>query len=494
MKRGPELGGWRWSHRAIGEVGLVLVVTIVGGWLRFQGLGRDSLWSDEAASFLQTSLPLPKLLPRVARNVHPPLYFLLLHGILTFGDSETLLRWPSALFGTLSIPLLYLFGRALFGGPVGLLAALLLAVSPLHLWHSQDARMYTFLTFEGLLSWLLFASLLRGQRPSLWVGYVLASEAILYTHYYGALLLLAQAGVVGLLHRRGEVGRQFWSRWLVVQLGLGLLFLPWLVYAFPSIQLSRSTEWIGEGIRHDPLWLVKRLAAFSVGSSGRLWLLGIPVLALALIGLFRDESLSWRPLRSALRERGVLLCLGYFAVPIAVMVAVSLLRPLLVSRHLLMTAPAFFLLAAVGLSRLLPERLLIPGALALVLVALPGLIGWRSIPRTPDLRGAVRVILTDGLAGDLVLSSPPGRGTALRYYVRPHKSGLRMCSQLWSDSPPEKVQACLRDARRVWVVFSRAPSRFGEPTFLASLAGRFRIVRTDELFQIRVVLYAETDS
>jgi len=489
MKDGPESGNRYRDRPAIAEAGLVLIVTIVGGWLRLQNLGRDSLWIDEAASFLQACLPLWELLQTVARNVHPPLYYLLLHGVLTFGDSEAVLRWPSALFGTLSIPLLYLLGRAWFSGAVGILAAFLLAISPAHLWHSQDAKMYTLLTLEGLLSWHLFAQLLEVPRRSIWVGYLLVSEAILFTHYYGALLLFPQTGLVALLRHRGEVESSFWSRWLVVQTALALMFVPWIVYVNPSIPLIKGTDWIGEAMRLHPLWLAKRLANFSAGNAKHMWLLGLPVLAVALAGLLRDESRKWRTPQVAFRERGILLCLGYFAAPIAIMVAISLVRPLLVSRHMLMTAPAFFLLVAVGLSRLLPDRLFVRGAAVLAMLVLPGLIHRLSTPRTADHRGAAGLILANATAGDLVLFSPPEGGKAFEYYVRGRELRFRMCPRLLPRSSLEEFQGCLSDARRVWVVFSRSSSRLRKPTFMAPLAGQFRMIRTEELFRIRVALY-----
>lgn len=488
VKPGPELGGGCWPRRAILEMGLVLLLTIMGGWLRFQGLGRDSLWLDEAASFLQARLPFWQLLQRVARNVHPPLYYLLLHGVLTFGDSEAVLRWPSALFGTLSIPLLYLLGRAWFSGSVGVVAALLLTLSPVHIWHSQDAKMYTLLTFEGILGWYVFGRLLEGPRRSIWVGYLLVSEAILFTHYYGALFLLPQTGLVALLRHRGEVERSFWWRWLGVQVGLALFLILWLAFAWPTLRLE-PVEWIAEEGRHSLVRLAEGLLGFSAGYAPYKWLLGLPVLALALTALLRDERRGWRTLGAALREGAILRCLAYFAVPIVIMVAISLVRPLMVSRHMLMTAPGYFLLVAVGLSRLLRNRLLTLGAAGLVLFLLPGVIHHVSKPRTPDHRGAATMILANATAGDLVLLSPPERSRILQYYVRGPKPTFRMCLGLSSDASPEKVQRCLRDARRVWVVFSRTPSRLRDPTFLASLAEQFRIIRTEELFRISIALY-----
>ncbi len=474
--------------RAIVEMALVLILTIAGGSLRFQDLGRDSLWYDEAFSALQAQLPFGELLQSVAQDVHPPLYHLLLHGVLAFGDSEVALRIPSALFGTLSIPLLYLLGRAWFSGPVGVLAALLLAISPAHIWHSQDARMYTLLTFEGILAWYFFGRLLKAPRLSLWVGYFLVAEAILYTHYYGVLLLLPQTGVVLLLRHREEIGWSFWSRWVRVQTGLALVFLPWISFAWPTIRFDR-VSWIGEPGRPSPLSQAgQALAGFGVGGEESSWLLGIPFLLLSMVGLVRGEDRSWRTPRAGLRERPILLCAAYFAAPILAILAISMVRPLLVPRYVLMTVPAFFLMAAVGLSRLLPDRLLIIGATSLVLFISPGLFHYLAVPRTADYRGVVALITAEAVPGDLMLFSPKYDRTLFAYYVRGRERLFRWCQSGRGDYSAGDIQRCQRGVGRVWVVSNYWLNQPKESTLLASLGEDFRVVRTADFFRARVTL------
>ncbi len=484
----------RWPRRVIGEIMLVLILTLVGGWLRLQGLGRDSLWQDEAISLLEARRPLGELLWGVARDGwenHPPLYHLLLHAVLPLGDSEMALRWPSALFGTLSIPLLYWLGRAWFSSSVGLVAALLLTISPFHLWHSQDARMYTLLTLEGLLSWALFSQLLQRPRRSLWAGYGLVATAILYTHYYGALLLLPQTGLVLLLRHRKEVEPAFRARWLWVQAALALLFLPWVGYTALYLPFWKL-HWIGDQGRHPLIRVAAALANFSGANAGSGWLRGLRgvlVIAPALAALVRTESREWRLPQAALRERPILLCLGYFAVPIAVLVAISLARPLMVPRHLLMTAPALFVLIAVGLRRLLAERLVIGGVVVLALLVLPGSIHLLSTPRTPDYRGAAAVVTANAMAGDLVLFSTPARRLAFQYYLKGRESRFEWCPQLLPDSSLEMIERCLSDGQRVWMVYADPSILRRQPTFLTPLEEHFHPVRTDDLFRLRVVLH-----
>ncbi len=497
---GLETRGGSLVRRGIGEIGFVMAVTLVGGWLRFRALGRDSLWFDEVMSALQAQLPFWDLLRSVRRSVHPPLYYLLLHGTLTLGDSEVVLRIPSALFGTLSIPALYLLGRAWFSWSVGALAALLLAISPFHLWHSQDAKMYSLLTFEGIASWYLFARLLAVSRVSLWVGYVLASEAILYTHYYGLLLLLPQTGVVVLLRYRGEIDASFTARWLRAQAGLALLFVPWLLVAGPSIEFERL-RWIEKlpPLSQVGLALVGLTGGYRVHyweaiglpqvSRAIVWLQGALILGLAIIGLVQDNGGNWRNPRAALRERPVLLCLGYFVAPIVMVLSISLLRPLLVPRHLLMTAPAFFLLVALGLSRLLPKRTIIPGAALLVLLLVPGTVARLSTPRTPDHRGVAALIAGEATPGDVLLVYEEHPRRLLEYYLRTRESEFKWCPRSLRDTSLEATRRCLDGVRRVWLVSGEEAGGEKHTDVQAALETQFKSVRSEGLFRARVSLY-----
>src|SRR3989338_155236 len=69
------------------EVLFLLVITVIGGWLRFHNLGRDSLLFDELISVHQAHLPVSQLLRFAANDVHPPLWPLLLKAMLLFGNS-----------------------------------------------------------------------------------------------------------------------------------------------------------------------------------------------------------------------------------------------------------------------------------------------------------------------------------------------------------------------------------------------------------------------
>jgi hypothetical protein len=154
-----------WFERAIPY--LLLAIVALGGFLRVHEIGTKGLWLDEAFSVWVGWQPIDGLLGWLVRiDQHPPLYYLLLHFWMALGDTASTVRGLSALCGTLTIPVVYLLGRRLADGRVGLLAALILAVSPFHVRFAQETRMYTLLALNASLALYALARLLTDPRSA----------------------------------------------------------------------------------------------------------------------------------------------------------------------------------------------------------------------------------------------------------------------------------------------------------------------------------------
>ena len=122
---------------------LVLILGLAFG-LRAYRLGAESLWYDETVSVYLAAQSMPDLIAHTAGDIHPPGYYLLLHGWTRLaGSSDFAVAFPSFFFGMLLVALAYLLSNRLWGPRTGMLAALLVAVSPFNLWYSQEVRMYT---------------------------------------------------------------------------------------------------------------------------------------------------------------------------------------------------------------------------------------------------------------------------------------------------------------------------------------------------------------
>ena len=148
---------------------LLLAIVALGGFLRVYQIGSKGLWLDESFSVWLGWQPVGEMLSWLVNiDQHPPLYYTLLHLWMALGDDAAAVRALSALLGTLTIPVVYLLGRRLADDDdkVGLLAALILAVSPFHVRFAQEARMYTLLTLNASLALYALVHLLTDPRSA----------------------------------------------------------------------------------------------------------------------------------------------------------------------------------------------------------------------------------------------------------------------------------------------------------------------------------------
>jgi hypothetical protein len=179
------------KRQALLWFGLLLALALT---LRIYRLGQNSLWVDEYASLVTAGFPLADIPAAALRDdaFEPPLYFWLLHLVTGFfGDSESAIRLLSAVAGAVTVLLTALLVRALGESTsVASLSAVLLALSPLHLWYSQEGRPYALLVGLGIGSLVSLLRALRTGAALAWVGFaVLASLAIL-THVVGLVFPL----------------------------------------------------------------------------------------------------------------------------------------------------------------------------------------------------------------------------------------------------------------------------------------------------------------
>jgi 4-amino-4-deoxy-L-arabinose transferase-like glycosyltransferase len=198
-------------------------------------LGGRALWWDEIINVLidkqdvhgiMISLSAaPGMSESTPVDVHPPLFHLIQHfWIGVAGSSDFAVRLPAVVFALIALWLLYRIGCTIGGRTTGLLAALVVAISPFWLLYARMARYYALTAMLGLASTLLFLELLKRPTRIKWIAYLLINMAMMYTDYLVVTLLLSQ--LVYLLWARPN------RRWLVTWMGtmalLGLAYLPWL--------------------------------------------------------------------------------------------------------------------------------------------------------------------------------------------------------------------------------------------------------------------------
>jgi len=168
---------------------------VVAAPLRLITLGGPSMWFDEAVTLWLVRLDLGAMLAQIpVSESTPPLFYLVAWGWgRVFGTGLLGIRALSALAGIATVPVTYAVGARLASRRVGLAAAALVAVSPVLVWHGQDARAYSLLVLLSALSLLAFARAREDPTPRRLAAWALAAVLALCTHYFAAFLVAGEA-------------------------------------------------------------------------------------------------------------------------------------------------------------------------------------------------------------------------------------------------------------------------------------------------------------
>lgn len=223
-------------------------ITALAAILRLIGI-RRSLWFDEGFSllFAQTSGLWDSILKIYTLDVHPPLYYLLLKiWIDVFGASPLSIRMPSVLSGCLAVWLLHRLALRFDASPRSLIPPFLLAVSPVAVHYSGEARFYPFLTML-LIIWALLLTGREISKRRIWVAFAVAL-ALSFMQGAAALyvvpLWIASAAISLRVDRRDS------RAWITATALLLVATIPWLIRQalVPAGRLTHIAELDAGGI------------------------------------------------------------------------------------------------------------------------------------------------------------------------------------------------------------------------------------------------------
>jgi uncharacterized membrane protein len=451
------------------NVALLVLAGIIAAGLALRLAVPRGIWLDEAISIHQAHLSIHDLFSNLYHgDRHPPLHHLALWlTVRVFGDGELAVRLPSLIAGTLVIPALYELGRELYDRRTGLVAAAFGAVSPILIWYSQEARMYAFVTLFGLLAVLTQLRVIRNPSMGNWAAYILSTAALLWSHYFGLLLIGVQQVifVVVLVNRRraGQPIKPLALGFAYSAAVLAMQLVPLAVFAHKQFQSTGAALGSPSGT-YDAL-------SFYAVVANMAWALwgyhpdGITELLAAMWPLFLLLSLL---LLGRGGSRQTLLLGAAAIVPIVLLLIVSLFdRQLFEVRYFLVAVPLLFLLIArlvTGWIRKPRARLLAVGVvMATLLIGLLDQQTNQGNPRLFDFRGAVDEIKADAGPKSLVLFEPPDMKYVLEYYAphlkrRPLKQGLPKRR----DGTPVFVLASFQDNK---LFFNRTNKIVGQLDF-----------------------------
>ena len=408
------------------------LIFLLGVLLRVSHLGAMSVWSDEGFSYNFASRPLGQMLPLLKMDVHPPLYFLLLHVWLYLGSSAVWLRGLSVVFGMLVLIAGYLIGKRFFGVHVGLLLMFFLAVSPAEIHYSQEIRMYSLLAF--LSGMMIYAALLyvRSVAHGHMALFVVIAALCLYTHYYslfliGGLLLYVLIDLIG----RGLKTEIALRKVLTCLVLIVVLYLPWIetffthllnnvlmgVHSFEraGLTLGRMHEYLFDPLLGLVPWVPIGIQLSFNPFSTLFWYVELLVFLVVLIIVSLQGA---KHLWSQASWRRFLICA--LAVPLVLTLVHVQLQGRLYSRCFIIYLPIVFLLLSLGLVHM--RSRVVAGGILIFLTCFFYLSSktYLSLDIRDVTMPAYNYVAESRRAEDLVVHANPFSFMPFLYYDRAH--------------------------------------------------------------------------
>lgn len=474
----------------------LLIITFLGAGLRLHNLDGQGIWLDEMVTLLSSSGEGDQFLApkyegesidvetfrrdftkpvsvrpfKIIRDTfdnepsHPPLYYMITNIFLSaLGVSDFSVRLPSVLFGTLTIPFLFLLGRRLHSEEMGLVAAGIFATAPYQIYYGQEARMYAMVLFIAVVStWLLVELSSRRREGSSWIGwprwmaYAICLTAGIYTHYFFIFIVGIHLLYVAMSHIRD---RMFLAYWCVAVIGPAMLFLPWVLARMFQNDAPRSgVDWL-----YGALNITQLIKSALSGVRGFIW-----------VGELRPYKFNWIwaillvfGLIASRRPRPLWLLPVWLVFPPIAAVCIDLLLDTHISlydRYYLLSSGALYLLVALGIVTVRPWFLArILATLVIVYLAIGGYWtaqGWIR-PRVEFKEAGQRIVRETGKSDIVVMVSSLPKITAMmlaHYMDRPGMiveiSGtdlekLNVISQLDQHKPYDRLIVVVSELKGV---------------------------------------------
>jgi mannosyltransferase len=416
--------------------------------LRFSTLGLQSFWYDEAFT------PVHVLHASLGATLHsvlhtentPPLWYVLIWvWSRVFGTGAIALRLPSAVFGVATVAVAWAIGRDLTGRrATAIAAAAFVAVNPLFVWYSQEARAYGLFVLTSALAMLCFLRARQEPTQRRLAAFAATASLALLSHYF-AVFLLAPMIVMLLLPGRlpglrgewlekgegrtdgrgdrasgeGDETRRATLIACTVPVLVGLALLP-----LASAQGGHGAQWIGEWaltsrLQAIPQYYLTGYSGAPLGHGIEL-LVALPILAGLGYGL-------WSVLEPR-EERGALIALSIAACGVLLpIVLIAFGADYLAPRNLVAAMiPLSALIAVIVVARRAGRT----GAVLAALIALAGLAITIDVDLSPrlqrgDWRGVAKALRGSAATGnrivaaDRVITTVELGAAPLEYYLPP---------------------------------------------------------------------------
>ena len=490
-------------------IALFIIILSIGAFLRFYGIGNESLRLDEGATALAVKIHTMKdllnniytkgqILPEYYNNnLDFPVYYAILKfwsGI--FGLSEVSLRSVSAIFGSLSIILVYLVAEELYNANIGIISAFMLALHPILIEYSQEARLYSFIIFVALASGYYLVKFIRSNKNIHLAMYILSNLAGIYTGPIFIFFLVFEALYVMYLSsfdyirtRKIKIAKIHVSFLIFFAAYLPLAweflhpkFLP--VHYAGKLSIAKIIKMFFE----MSTWLYPSPGLKFKLSTMQLYLLSLSdwmliasvALIAALLFIFFLKSAS--KIKIARKNPHIFLIMWIFLPLLTHFIvlyrSISTFGTIV---YVIYIIPAYLILISAGIYGLKTKNLIAVLALFSILSIAP-LSSYYLNVNYPQYREATAFLEQNTGKGDLIIVNIPSVRVPLDYYSK-------KLADVYGISNVEEAQEKARNSQSVWLVLS---TKYSDPDGMIKkyFDKNYKLVKSKEdLFEISLYHY-----
>lgn len=428
----------------------IFYVLIIATIVRLLSINQ-SLWLDETTTALTTQMSVQTFFNSfLVQDFHPPLYYLLLKGwAFVFGTSEISLRIPSVVFAVLTIYVIYKIGLLLKRPVAAISGSLLVSLSGLHIYYSQEARMYSLAAlFVSLFLYFSLQFFIRKQRIHLF-QMSLISILIFLTDYVA--MFIVPSVIVLLLMSRSHRKQM---RWLFAA------YIPFIVvfalfWPVLSSQLSigsnissNSVEWsavLGKVNFKNILLIPIKFMIGRIGYDSKI------IYALVIVVGFAMYSIALSSImyinKNKRKEINFLICI--ILITLLLVVCTGFIFPIISYFRLLFLIPIILLLVGIGLEEIPSDRFL---PLLLLLIVFNSLVSYRYLSNyrfwREDWRWAANYIRNESINSSSAIVFPAeSQKEAFSYYIpgieilrygdKPDQETIWLMRYVWNVVDPQ---------------------------------------------------------
>jgi mannosyltransferase len=384
----------------------LIVLTVIGFFLRFYNLGFNSLWLDEASTNSFAVLSFSDIWKATAGGeFNPPLFYWIEHLMLMLGNNEVVLRFVPALLGVLTIPLIYFAGKGFMDRNVGIIAAAAFAFSPFLIFYSQEARAYSMMLFFVAFAMVFYFKALKTNELKNWALFGVLSALAFWSHFY-SFVIIASLILYALFLQIGNIKKNL-QNLKMIAVSIVLFFVLCFPLILLAIQLFASRTSSAPAFGIQGLGIIsetfRELSGFS-DISMFLFLL------LFIIGIIQAFLID--------KNKGIFL-VTLTVLTFVISFILSYKMPM-VPRYLIFFNTVFFIGIAISYKlfySLINNRGVVYGFIAiLVIISAPMLVNYYSGYSKEDWRGISGQIQQITKPGDIVVVVPGYISQPLNYY------------------------------------------------------------------------------